>query len=184
MEKSQTLGTNTVLVCYLLLKEANIHINLICFDSSFHHSRINVVTSAPPKNGPIYLLMGLSSIVGQNSSVFFLFFFDKLLLNCCTFEKLTENIWFDCFGERFVLPFSKKGRTFRIAEKPGKWDKHGHDFLIFSQATLVTGQTWYRTSAYHLSALGLLLALIGVFSAFYENSSRTNDTTIVGNVVE
>ena len=32
MEKGWTLGTNMCFVCYLLLKEANIHINLICFD--------------------------------------------------------------------------------------------------------------------------------------------------------
>ena len=29
-------------------------------------------------------------------------------------------------------------------------DKHGHNFVIFSQAT---GQTWNHTSAYHLSTL-------------------------------
>ena len=35
MEKSQTSGTNMIFVCYVLLKEANIHINLICFDHNF-----------------------------------------------------------------------------------------------------------------------------------------------------
>ena len=29
-------------------------------------------------------------------------------------------------------------------------DKHGHNFVIFSQAT---GRTWNHTSAYHLSTL-------------------------------
>ena len=32
----------------------------------------------------------------------------------------------------------------------GKLDKHGHNFVIFSQAT---GQTWNHTNAYHLSTL-------------------------------
>ena len=38
-----------------------------------------------------------------------------------------------------------------MTKQTGKKDKHGHNFIIFSQAT---GQTWYHTSAYHLSALG------------------------------
>ena len=37
-----------------------------------------------------------------------------------------------------------------MAKKAGKKDKHGHNFVIFSQAT---GQTWHHTNAYHLSAL-------------------------------
>ena len=37
-----------------------------------------------------------------------------------------------------------------MAKKPGKLDKHGHNFVIFSQAI---GQTWNHTSAYHLSTL-------------------------------
>ena len=56
----------------------------------------------------------------------------------------------DCFGVRFVSPFSKKSQTLKTAKKPGKLDKHGHNFVIFSQAT---GQTWNHTSAYHLSTL-------------------------------
>ena len=58
---------------------------------------------------------------------------------------------FDCFGVRFVPSFSKKGQTFKMAKKPGKLDKRGYKFAIFSQAT---GQTWYHVSAYHLSTLG------------------------------
>ena len=42
-----------------------------------------------------------------------------------------------------------KSQTFKIAKKPGKLDKHGPNLVIFSQAT---GQTWYHTNAYHLSA--------------------------------
>ena len=56
---------------------------------------------------------------------------------------------FDCFGVRFVPPvFEKKSQTFKMAKKAGKIDEHGHNFIIFSQAS---GQTWYHTSAYHLS---------------------------------
>ena len=61
----------------------------------------------------------------------------------------------DCFGVRFVSPFSKKSQTLKTAKKPRKLDKHGHNFVIFSQAT---GQTWNHTSAYHLSTLGQLAA--------------------------
>ena len=57
---------------------------------------------------------------------------------------------FDCFGVMFVPLFSNENQNFKIAKKAGKWDKHGHNSIIFSQ---VTGQTWYHTSAYHLSAL-------------------------------
>ena len=49
MEKSRTLGTNLAFVCYLLLQETNIHINLICFDHNFDHPHINVVTFIPRK---------------------------------------------------------------------------------------------------------------------------------------
>ena len=49
MEKSRTLGTKMVFVCYLLLKEANTHINLICFDDNFDHPHVNVVTFVPRK---------------------------------------------------------------------------------------------------------------------------------------
>ena len=45
---------------------------------------------------------------------------------------------FDFFGVRFVPPFWKKSQTFKWPKKPGKWDKHGHNFNIFSQ---VSGQT-------------------------------------------
>ena len=44
MGKSRTLETNMVFVCYLLLKEANTHMNLICFDHNFDHLHISVAT--------------------------------------------------------------------------------------------------------------------------------------------
>ena len=73
-----------VFVCYLLLKEANIHINLICFDDNFDHPHFNVVTFVPRKQSKksnffiktllfvkkvfeMYLLLGLSSLCSQNS---------------------------------------------------------------------------------------------------------------------
>ena len=58
---------------------------------------------------------------------------------------------FDCFGVRFVPLFSKKSQTFKMAKKARKKDKHGRNFFIFSQDT---EQTWYHTSAFHLSAIG------------------------------
>ena len=45
---------------------------------------------------------------------------------------------FGCFGVRFVNPFWKKAKLSKWPKKPGKWDKHGHNFIIFSQ---VSGQT-------------------------------------------
>ena len=44
---------------------------------------------------------------------------------------------FDCFGVRFVS-FGKKAKLSKWPKKPEKWDKHGHNFIIFSQ---VSGQT-------------------------------------------
>ena len=46
---------------------------------------------------------------------------------------------FDCFGVRFVPPILEKEPNFQNGQKkPEKWDKHGHNFIIFSQ---VSGQT-------------------------------------------
>ena len=44
---------------------------------------------------------------------------------------------FDCFGVRFAryLQFWKKSQTFKMAKKPGKQDKNGQNFVIFSQAS-------------------------------------------------
>ena len=81
------------------------------------------------------LPLGLSSLFSRNSRAFL----------------IDQNILFDCFGVRFVRPFSKKNQAFKMAKKPEKWDKHGQNFVIFSQAI---EQTWYQTSAYDLSALG------------------------------
>ena len=84
MEKSWTLQTRMVFVCYLLLKEASIHINLLCFDHNFDHPHINVVTFVPSKqskshnssllkmSGDMYPLLDLSSLFRPNSPVSFL----------------------------------------------------------------------------------------------------------------
>ena len=41
----------------------------------------------------------------------------------------------------FVHSVSKKSKIFKMAKKPEKWDKHGHDFIIFNQATDKHGTT-------------------------------------------
>ena len=54
-EKSGTLGTNEAFVFYLLLKEGNIRIDLICFDDNFDHpltTRLLNVVTIVPKNSP------------------------------------------------------------------------------------------------------------------------------------
>ena len=78
-------------VFYFILKEANIHINLICFDGNFDHPHINVVTSVPSgqskkshflhknivlcsKSLARVSVLDLSSLFSQNCS--------KLLQNC------------------------------------------------------------------------------------------------------
>ena len=79
----------------------------------------------------------------------------------------------DCFGVRLVSPFSKKSQTLKTAKKPRKLDKHGHNFVIFSQAT---GQTWNHTSAYHLSTLGfpLKVSKVIVLSSLHTNFDSRN----------
>ena len=66
MENSRTLRTNAVFVCYLLLKEANIHINLICFDHNFDHPHVTVVPRIFLQNlvfaEKVFDMFGLSSI--------------------------------------------------------------------------------------------------------------------------
>ena len=75
---------------------------------------------------------------------------------------------FDYFGVRFILPFSKNSRTLKMAKKAGKWDKHGHNFVLFSQATR---QTWYHTSAYHLSALYCICWQFNYDAPFTKNTT-------------
>ena len=49
MGKSWTLWTNMVSVCYLFVKEVNMHINLIYFGHNFDHPWINAITFVPNK---------------------------------------------------------------------------------------------------------------------------------------
>ena len=55
MEKSRTLGTNMIFVRYLLLKEENIHIHLICFDLDFDRPHINAVPRKQSKKPQFFL---------------------------------------------------------------------------------------------------------------------------------
>ena len=71
-------------------------------------------------------------------------------------EKLAENFLLHSWEVRFVQSFSIKSQTYKMSKKARKWDKHGHDIVIFSQAE---GQTWCHTSAYYLSALVLLIKI-------------------------
>ena len=129
MKKNQTLETNMVFVCYLFFKEANIHINLICFHRNVDHPHIIVVTFIPRKQPKMphffhknsfflkkmfnmYPLLGLFSLFSQYKRAFL----KKLSLNCRTFQKLTRNILSDCFGASFVPLVSKKAKL-------SKWPK-------------------------------------------------------------
>ena len=82
MKKKPAFGANMVIVCYLLLKEANIRDSLICFDHIFDYHHINVVTFVPRKQSKrpqfstktvvekafdMCLLLGLSSLFSQSS---------------------------------------------------------------------------------------------------------------------
>ena len=46
---------------------------------------------------------------------------EKLLFNCCTFDKLTKSILFDYSGVRFASPplFSKQAKLSKWPKKPG-----------------------------------------------------------------
>ena len=91
-----------VFVCDLLLKEANIHINLNRFDPNFDHPHIHVVTFVPensPKNNNIFtktemfLLLGLSSLFSQNNHAFLEKVLDVVLLeNLLKTSRLTALV--------------------------------------------------------------------------------------------
>ena len=54
--------------------------------------------------------------------------------------KIDQNILLDCLGlQRFVPQLRKKAKLSKLPKMPGNYDKYGHNFIIFSQAT---GQTW------------------------------------------
>ena len=105
--KSRTSETNMVLYVIYFWNKQSIHINLISFYRHFDHPHINVVTFVsrkqskkatifPQWNGFMlektfdrYLLLGLSSFFSQNSQAFF----EKLILYCCIFQKLTKILY-------------------------------------------------------------------------------------------
>ena len=64
----------------------------------------------------MYLLLGLSLLFSQSSQAFL----KKKMLLFCTFEKLTEDVLFDCCGARFVPSFLTKSQTFKMTRKAGK----------------------------------------------------------------
>ena len=192
MEKSRTLGTNMVFVCYSLFKEAGIHINLICFDRNFDHPHISVVTFVPNKQSKSHsffhqniVFLCLKSLRYDVSVVRFVHtcphgeiaaLFEKLLLNCCTFETLTKKILFDCFGVKFVPPFFEKSQTFEMAKKLGKQGKHEHNFVIFSKAIR---QTRHYNRAYHLSALVVIQGTAFNGPVMYLNDFYIYPTSVV-----
>ena len=104
----------------------------------------------------VYLLLGFSSRFSQIARIFW-----KNCYFCCTFEKLTKNILFDCFSVRFAPPPPPPPQSLKKAKLQNdqrSWENKANMdiiLIIFSQAT---GQTWYPTSTYHLSALGLFVA--------------------------
>ena len=104
-----------VFVCYLLLKEADIHINFIWCHHNFDDPHIYVVIFVPRKQSKKPQFLFKRSLicycswvcphVSQIVKIAMLFSVLLLAKCCCTFEKLTENIVSDCFGARFVPPF-------------------------------------------------------------------------------
>ena len=58
----------------------------------------------------MYLLICLSSRFSKKAALF-----EKFSLNCCTFEKLTKNVLFDCFG--FCLLIFEKRPNFQNGQK-------------------------------------------------------------------
>ena len=87
MEKSRTLWTNMVFVCYLLLKETSIHINFICFHRNLHHSHIAVITIVPRKQSKKPQFLPTKAVC-----LFFLCekVFDMYLLLCLSSLKLVK----------------------------------------------------------------------------------------------
>ena len=178
MEKSRILGTNMVFVCYVVLKEARIHINFFCLHSDFDHPHITVVTfvpenspeshDSPPPPPPhththtqkttttVSVEKSLQDASAIRFCPHFLVKIARLFWKsyfCCTFEKLTKNILFGCSGVRVVRPFSKKP-NFQNGQKSSENKTNLDIILLFLAKPL--DKTWYHTGAYHLSALDSL----------------------------
>ena len=130
MEKKSDFRGKHLFLCYPLLKEANIHINLICFDRNFDHPHFNVVTFVPRKQPQkpqcfkqkqsLLLTMFHMYLPKPHFLVKIAFLFETFLFNCRTFKKLTKNILLDCFGEGLSPYFRKKAKLSKWPKKPGK----------------------------------------------------------------
>ena len=123
---------------FYVMLEANILINFICVNRNFDYPHITVVIFVPrkqskkPRFSPInivfvekvfdmYLLLGWFSLFSQN--------FPKKLLLVCTFEKLTKNILFDCFGVLSLI--FEKSQTFKVTKESGKIGTNMDIILLF-----------------------------------------------------
>ena len=94
-------------ICYLILKEANIHINLICFDRNFDHPHINVVIFVPRKQSKSHHFFHKNTFVEK---VFDIATFSE---NCCLtlfergrgqnegFAKYSQK-WFNRSSQNFM----------------------------------------------------------------------------------
>ena len=89
---------------------------MICFNSNFDHPDINVVTfvAEDPQKSYSFLHKNMFFFCWKSFCMYLLLdyshflvkivtFFEKLLFDCFTTEKLTKSTPFDCFGEAFVL---------------------------------------------------------------------------------
>ena len=94
-------------VCYVLLKDANVHINCICFDRNCDHPQITAVSFVPRKQSKkprfyfhrniicvekvfeMYLLLGLSLLFGHLNSRSF---WKKIVAFAVLLKKLTIKI--------------------------------------------------------------------------------------------
>ena len=124
MEKSRTLGTNMVFVCYVSTIERSKHsyqFDLLWswFWSSTHQfshlcpqKTVQKATIFFPQKHNFLLEKSLICTRCYVCPYFFVKIAAALvwkwLFNCYNFKKLTKNILFDCFGVRFVPCFGKK----------------------------------------------------------------------------
>ena len=132
MGKNRTSETNMVFV-YLLFKEADIHIDLICFGRNFDHPHVNVVAPVPrkqSKNPPQFPLQNIAfcrkSLQYVSTVRFVLTFYSKkpcflIKINCCTFAK---NILFDCFVPPPPSIF-EKSQIFKMT--PKVWENRANN---------------------------------------------------------
>ena len=139
-----------VFACYLLLKEANVHINLICFDRYFNNPHINVVTFVPensPKSSNFFPQRH-GFLLKRFSAVRFVFRFSQngraFLKNCyliVTPLKTSLKTLFDCFGVRLVRRFRNK---FKLSKWPKNCENRTSKILVFLAKPLDRNGIIYR----------------------------------------